>query len=261
MENVYQHFRKEEHSFIDSVFDWAQKVTDQYIPYRTPFLDPRQQFIVQSIVGQYEDLALYFFGGYEAAERKKIYLAPAYFEPKEEDYQIELVEIDYPKKFVTLSHGQILGTLTGAGIKRDTIGDIITDGERWQFFVDEPIFPYLKTQMDQIGKAAVQLNQVSFDQYVETEKKWETQTEIVSSLRLDAVIAGVFHLSRGKVKDLISSGRVKINWKQTERPDTELMIHDVLSIRGFGRMEVREVQGRTKKAKYVLEIGVLDRNK
>lgn len=35
--NVYQHFRPEEHPFVDSVGDWLEQVESQYAPYLTIF--------------------------------------------------------------------------------------------------------------------------------------------------------------------------------------------------------------------------------
>lgn len=260
MNNLYQHFRKDEQDFIDATIDWIRRVNEQFSPYLTSFLDPRQLFILESIAGQYPEVSLYQFGGHPYTERKRIFLAPSYFEPNIEDYEITLAEINYPKKFAELSHGKILGTLLGAGIKRETLGDIFTDGERWQFFVENNIFSYLLTQVDKMGKIKVNLEKKPIEEYIQTLDKWEQRTEIVSSLRLDVVLAGVFHLSRGRVKELIASGRVKINWMETNRPDIELDMQDIVSIRGFGRVQIQEIQGRTKKDKYVLEIGVLDRN-
>ena len=73
IENVYQHFRKEERPFIDDLSEWITEVEDQYTPYLTDFLDPRQMYIVESLVGK-RDLKLYYFGGYEAAERKRVFM-------------------------------------------------------------------------------------------------------------------------------------------------------------------------------------------
>lgn len=52
IENVYQHFRKEEQSFIDTVIGWIRNVEDQYTPYLTNFLDPRQLHIVKQSLGK-----------------------------------------------------------------------------------------------------------------------------------------------------------------------------------------------------------------
>ena len=56
MENVLQHFRKDEQPFIEQVVRWMREVEDRYAPKLTDFLDPRQQFIVDSIRRQNVDI-------------------------------------------------------------------------------------------------------------------------------------------------------------------------------------------------------------
>lgn len=260
MESVYQHFREDEKQFIDQVSDWLRQVEMQYTPYLSPFLDPRQQFIVESIAGQYEDIKISAYGGYEAAERRRLYLSPSYFDPDQNDFDIRIAEIRYPKKFADLSHGKILGTLMGAGIDRSTIGDIISDGDRWQFFADGSIMDFLMSSIDKIGKITIQLEEISYTELILPKDSWEDRDEIVSSLRLDVVLAGAFNISRQKSKELIASGKVKINWNETDRPDTVLGIYDVVSIRGYGRLRLQSIEGKTKKEKIRLSLGVLDRN-
>lgn len=261
MEELYQHFRDDERLFIDHVMDWVQKVEFQYSPYLTPFLDPREQYIVESIIGQHNDVKVEAFGGYETSERKRLFLSPSYFEPKQDDFEIMIAELRYPKKFADLSHGKILGTLMGAGIKREMIGDIITDGEDWQFFADTSIMQFLLSSLTKIGNITIQLEEVPYTEILLPKDTWEERFEIVSSLRLDVVLASVFHISRQKSKELISSKKVKVNWNETERPDVVLDIHDVLSIRGYGRLRVEAIEGKTKKEKIRLRLGVLDRNR
>jgi RNA-binding protein YlmH len=261
MEDLYQHFREDEKYFIDQVLDWVQQVEFQYSPYLSPFLDPREQYIVESIIGQHSEVKAEAFGGYEAAERKRLFLSPSYFEPSQDDFEITITEIRYPKKFADLSHGKILGTLMGTGIKREMIGDIITDGEDWQFFADAAIMQYLLTSVTKIGNITIQLEEVPYTDILLPKDSWDERYEIVSSLRLDVVLANVFHISRQKSKELISSGKVKVNWNETERPDVVLGIHDVLSIRGYGRIRIEAIEGKTKKEKIRLKLGVLDRNR
>lgn len=261
MENIYQHFRDDEKIFIDHVLDWVQQVEFQYSPYLTPFLDPREQYIVDSIIGQHNEVKAEAFGGYEAAERKRLFLSPSYFEPKQEDFQIKIAELRYPKKFADLSHGKILGTLMGAGIKREMIGDIISDGEDWQFFADESIMQFLLTTLTKVGNITTQLEEIPYTEILLPKDAWEERSETVSSLRLDVILATVFHISRQKAKELISSNKVKVNWNETVRPDIVLGIHDVLSIRGYGRLRIEAIEGKTKKEKIRLKLGVLDRNR
>ena len=74
------------------------------------------------------------------------------------------------------------------------------------------------------------------------------------------MLASAFNLSRQKSKELIASNKVKVNWNETSRPDTTLGIFDVISIRGFGRLKLKSIEGKTRKEKIRLELDVLDRN-
>ena len=76
---VEQHFRKEELSFLKQVEEWVEEVRLQYAPVLTNYLDPRQQFIVEAIAGQYDDIRYFFDGGYIAAERKRCMICPEYY--------------------------------------------------------------------------------------------------------------------------------------------------------------------------------------
>ena len=56
MEHLIQHFRKDEQTFIEKVIGWQREVEDRFAPKLTDFLDPRERFIVSSIIGQQNDL-------------------------------------------------------------------------------------------------------------------------------------------------------------------------------------------------------------
>src|SRR5690554_3037925 len=124
--SVYEHFRKEEHSFIDQVLEWKRVVTEQYRPRLTDFLDPRQQEICKLIIGKNEEVGIDFNGGVEHAERKRCLLYPPYHEPVEADYELAYYEVVYPTKFARIEHRHILGALMNVGLKREKFGDIVT---------------------------------------------------------------------------------------------------------------------------------------
>lgn len=255
--NVYQHFRKDEHPFIDSVGDWIEKVESQYAPYLTEFLDPRQAYILETIIRQNSDLSFRFYGGYEQAERKRCLIFPDYYEPTTEDFAINLIEIVYPVKFTSLSHGKILGTLMNTGIKRQYFGDIISDGEHWQVFIADETMNFVIAQVDKIGKIAVRLEERKYTEIILPKDEWTLERVTVSSMRLDNLISTVYNISRQRSKQLIESGKVKINWAENMRPDFPLELLDIVSIRGFGRIQIQELEGKTKKEKFRLLLGVL----
>lgn len=255
--NVYQHFRPEEHPFIDSVGDWLEQVESQYAPYLTDFLDPRQAYILETLIRESSELKFTFYGGYEQAERTRCLIYPEYYTPTSEDFQIRLYEVVYPQKFTILSHGKVLGTLVGTGIKREYFGDIISDGERWQVFVAAEISQFVESQLTKIGKVKAHLEERPYTDIIMPKDAWAEETDTVSSMRLDSIISTVYNISRQRSKELIESGKVKINWSVNERPDYLLDLLDIISVRGFGRIQIQGIEGKTKKDKHRLKLGVL----
>jgi len=258
--NIYQHFREDEQAFIDQVIDWVMQVENQYAPYLTNFLNPRQLFIVQSVVGQYDTIQFQSFGGYEGAEQERVLIYPPYYEPTTEDFELSLFEINYPTKFAELSHGQIMGTILGTGISRGNLGDIVTDGERWQFMVDDTMKDFVLMNVDCVGRVNVHLEERSLEELVEITDKWEMEEIVVSSLRIDVVLARAINVSRNRAKTMINDQKIKVNWVEVERPDIDVEEYDILSVRGFGRVKIGPQLGKTRKDNLVLEIGIIDRN-
>ncbi|MDH6364451.1 RNA-binding protein YlmH [Enterococcus sp. PF1-24] len=255
--NVYQHFRADEHPFIDAVGDWIEKVDSQYAPYLTDFLDPRQAYIVETLVRQMSELKFQFYGGYPEAERSRCLIFPDYYQATEADFEIVSYEVMYPQKFSTLGHGKILGTLLGAGIRRDAFGDIVTDGLRWQVFMTKEISSFIANQVNKVGNVSVRFEEMADGEFLQSVDKWQEETTTVSSLRLDTVVASVYNISRQRAKQLIESGKVKVNWGEVQRTDFILAELDIISVRGFGRIQLLEINGKTKKDKLRLVIGVL----
>lgn len=254
---MYQHFRKDEHPFIDTVADWIERVGIQYAPYLTYFLDPRQAYIVETLVQQRDDIKFKFFGGYDDAERVRCMIYPEYYSPSEDDFEIQMFTVNYPQKFSTLSHGKILGSLIGSGIQRDSFGDIITDGETWQVFIAKEVSNFVVTQVTKVANISVRLEEQDMVLAVDSIDKWSIETITASSLRLDVIVANVYNISRQRSKQLIESGKVKVNWAENLKPDFPVDLLDIISVRGFGRIQLNEIGGKTKKDKIRITIGVL----
>lgn len=253
--NIYQHFRLEEREYIDQVLQWKDQVESQYAPKLTDFLDPREQHILKLLIGENNEVKYQFFGGSLDGERKRALLYPDYLMVSEEDFQIALFEIQYPSKFVTLEHRQVLGTLMSLGLKRGKFGDILMKDGKVQFFAAKEVSSYIQNNVESIGKAGVRLNEISSNEQISSRELWEENDLTVSSLRLDTVISGVYHLSRQKSQALIQHGLVKVNWTLTENPSFDCDEGDMLSVRGFGRAKIVAIEGKTKKDKWRIIVG------
>lgn len=144
-----------------------------------------------------------------------------------------------------------------AGIKRTTFGDILHEGNVWQLVVDQKMAVYLRQQVTRIGKVRVQLEPLSLAAAVRPVNDWEEVSTTVASLRADSVVAAAFNYSRNRAKTAIERGLVRVNWEDVERPDYPLAVHDLLSVRHAGRIQVRADKGLTRKGKIKVTLGVI----
>ncbi len=252
---IHEHFRPEEHAFIDQAVEWKEQVLMQYAPKLTDFLTPREQEIIRSLTTRDDEVKIGFWGGNDAAERKRALFYPDYFSPGPEDFGCTAYEIKYPAKFVAISHRDILGALMGLGLTRGKFGDILTDGDRFQLVAAEEVSSFIELNLTSIGKAKVSLTPVNENDLIVVEEKWEESAGTVSSLRIDTVISEIYRLSRSKAVPLIKNGYVKLNWKQVDQPAAEVDSGDVISVRGFGRSKLFSIGARTKKDKWKITYG------
>ncbi|MBM7701789.1 RNA-binding protein [Metabacillus iocasae] len=253
--SIYQHFRPEEHTFIDHVLEWKEEVTHQYSPKLTDFLDPREQQIASAIIGTDHDVKIAFYGGLPSSERKRALIFPDYYVHEEKDFQIALFEVDYPKKFVTIEHPQILGSLMSLGLIRSKFGDIIVENEQVQIIVASETASYVQANLQSIGKAKVQLKSIMKEQLIEVHEEMIEQAYTVSSMRLDVILSNVYNVSRQKIQAMIEHNLVKVNWKTIEQPSFECKVDDMLSLRGHGRSKIVSIDGKTKKDKWRIVVG------
>ncbi|TLS35259.1 RNA-binding protein [Pseudalkalibacillus caeni] len=253
--SIYEHFRKEERSFVDKVLEWQLDVKNRYAPKLTDFLDPRERLILSQVIGNDPEVQLEFRGGTDGAERMRALLAPPYFEIKEEDFELALLSVNYPSKFVTLTHRNVLGSLMSIGLKRAKFGDIVLAKEEVQMVVAREIVDYVRLNLTSIGKATVSLDEIPFSKAIKAEKDWTEETGTVSSMRLDTVLAEIYNLSRSKASTYIQGEMAKVNWKIASQPSFEIEEQDILSLRGYGRSKIISIEGKTKKEKWRIIFG------
>ena len=213
----------------------------------TSFLDPRGQYILEVIVGSFEDMKVSYFGG-QSAERKRAIIAPSYFEPTEDDFEEVLIQINYPEKFVSIQHQHVLGTLMSLGIEREQVGDILV-GDTIQFVLTKQLESYIMMELKKIKGATVKLDSIPFKDMIQSKENWNIHHSTVSALRLDVVLKEMIRKSRSIAKQLIEKKRVKVNHTLIDSPDFQLQNNDLLSIQGFGRARIVDIGGKTKKEK------------
>ncbi|WP_342532203.1 RNA-binding protein [Lysinibacillus sp. FSL R5-0849] len=258
MEHLIQHFRKDEQPFIEQVLSWQREVEDRYAPKLTDFLDPRQRFIVTSIIGQDDSMNTLCAGLFNEAERQRMLIYPAYYEPTDKDFQLTAFTLQYPVKFIQLRHPDVLGALLSLGLNRSKFGDIRVSEHQIQFVVAKEVAEYVRLHLTGIGKVKVHVESLKEQEpLLINEDEWLEESHTVTSMRLDVIIATVLKVSRQKAQALITGKKVRVNWTERDAVAFELQEGDILSIRGSGRLKIIMTEGRTKKDKIRLQVGRL----
>lgn len=257
--NIIQHFRASEKGFVEQVQDFIKQANDEYRPVLTNFLNPRERLIAESLVNRESDLRHKSFGGYKDSEMQRMLIYPTYYTVTNEDFKLQALEIVYPVKFAEIKHYQVLGTLINQGIKRNTFGDILGNETVWQVVVDQKLLDFFVIEVNRIGNIKVHLEPIDFNNLIYPQNDWEEKNLTVASLRLDTVLANCFNISRSKIKQHIESGFVNVNWLEILKPDFELTIGDIVSIRKFGRLRITELNGNTKRDKLKLSVEIIQK--
>ena len=203
------------------------------------------------------------FGGYDDAERQRVYLLPSYMESDEKEPLSHLLAqyghsdgisllLVKGSGYVTLSHRSYLGSLLGLGLERDVIGDIVVldeSGKEAVIFCDEQIVPFLLLEWKKVGSDTVKVTKTSLTDVVLPPRRTAPIADTVASPRLDAVVAALCNLSRERARTMVSDGCVEVDFEQEERPDFFLSAPCMVSIRGYGRFRVTSVSEQTKKGR------------
>ncbi|REK54795.1 MAG: RNA-binding protein [Thermobacillus sp.] len=255
-QSLYVHFHPDERPFVDRALEWVERAAERHATVVTDFLDPRQQFILQSIAGREPDAVLRLDGGYPEAERKRAVIVPAYRDPEDVDCDIAVLAVEASGgKFLELDHGDYLGALLGLGIKRDVLGDLHVRDDGCHCLVTEEMAGFLHTHLTQVHRVPVRTDILPRESLRVVQPEMDVTVITVASLRLDGVASDAFRVSRSKIMDPIRAGRCRVNWKTEEDPSARLEEGDVVSLKGYGRFKILKVDGPTKSGRLRVAIG------
>ena len=218
-------------------------------PYFFSFLSEAEQARAEDHLKRIGFDSYGFFGGYENSERKVLCL-DCYGD--DEDYPIEALEFSY-RAADKLTHRDFLGALMSLGIERETVGDILVGDGRTVVFVKSEIAEYIESQIFKIGRVGVRISDADIGSLPQG-RGVEEMSAVVSSLRLDNIVAAVSGLSREKTKNLILSGNVTLNFVECTNISKAVCDGDTLTVRGKGKFKINGVMGETKKHRIRISI-------
>ena len=237
----------EDRVLLAKIWDKINAGMRKNIPANTAFLTLRELEMCRYLFGTQE--GLFPFGGYEGAERQMLVYLPEYLEKDalyEEDSPLACLRATFFDGD-TPSHRDFLGALMGAGIARETIGDICVGKGQCDFFVTQEIAPYILQNFIGAGRTKVHLDRIPLAEVSVPEPETKEIRDTVASIRLDSVISSGFRIGRSAAAQYVSAGKVAIDGLPCEKPDKQLDEGVKISVRGLGKIKLKAINGKTKK--------------
>ena len=237
----------EDRMLLAKLWDKINAGMRKNIPANTCFLSPRELEMAKYLFGEPD--GLYAFGGYGDAERKMLVYLPEYLEEDSlygEDSPCICLRASFYQGD-SLSHRDFLGALMGAGIGRETVGDICVGKSSCDFFVTSEIAPYILQNFLSAGRTKLSLQQIPLAEADIPEPEVKEIRDTLASLRLDSVISSGFRIGRSLAAQYVSAGKAAIDGLPCEKPDKAVAEGMKISVRGLGKIKLFAVNGRTKK--------------
>lgn len=239
----------EDKVLLAKVWDKINAGLRKNIPANTCFLSPRELDMTHYLFGELEGLRS--FGGYDGAERQMLVYLPEYLDDSAlytEDAPLvclrsEFYEGDSP------SHRDFLGALMGAGIARESVGDICVGKGSCDFFVTAEIAPYILQNFFSAGRTKLRLTQIPLEEVRIPEPEVKQIKDTVASLRLDSIISSGFRIGRSLASQYVAAGKAAIDGLPCEKPDKQIAEGAKISVRGLGKIRLTSVNGQTKKGR------------
>lgn len=239
----------EDRLLLAKVWDKINAGLRKSIPANSCFLSPRELEMTRLLFGEPEGLRR--FGGYGDAERQMLIFLPEYMDEESlfwEDSPVVCLRAVYYEGD-SLTHRDFLGALMGAGVARETVGDICVGKGSCDFFVTREIAPWLMQNFYSAGRTKFRLSQIPLTEASIPEPEIKEIKDTLASLRLDALISSGFRIGRSLASDYVNAGKAAINGLPCTKSDKTVSEGDKISVRGLGKIKLQQVNGQTKKGR------------
>lgn len=237
----------ENDELIKRAEDLRARCEKQSVITHTAFLTPAEQYALEKWAKYTPDCNMLLHGGHSECERKAAFFLPFYMDKEDFDAAEYITALHAKAGFGEPGHRDYMGAILGLGIKREWLGDIWVQGDTAEIFCLPSVERHLLDSLDKVGRYGVKLSKITLSELTAPERKVKHVTFSVKSLRFDAVVAGMFNLSRTSAASFIAAGDASLNYSQCLKTDAAVKEGDVISLRGCGKGIVGAEGGRSRK--------------
>ena len=238
----------ENHELLRRAEDLCQRCARSASVTHTGFLSPAERVQVEAWARHRADCSLLFCGGDKDCERTAAFFLPEWMEEDGFDPADYLSAMKITAYFGEPGHRDYMGAILGMGIGREWLGDIRVEGSTAWVFCMPSVLRHLLS-IEQVGRVSVKAEELALSQVPAPKREVKSLSFSVMSLRLDAVLAGMFHLSRTEAAKQIAAGAVSLNYLECLKADQSVREGDVISLRGSGKGSVTGLGGTSRKGR------------
>lgn len=132
-------------------------------------------------------------------------------------------------------------------------GDIIVEDNKYYIYILDIIDNYIRSNLLYIRNSEIEFELKDIDYLNDYHHKYEENYIIVSSLRIDTIIARITNTNRTNVLDKIKNKEILLNYEILTKPSQNLKENDIFSIRKFGKYKFIGIEKTTKKDNYIIK--------
>ncbi len=247
----------EKNDLASRMEDLAAQCQRRSVITHSHFLTPAEQHQIANIAFLPEsDGISVLFGGTEESERKILFFLPYYMTEEDLDWSETITILESRCRFGKPGHRDYLGSLMGLGIRREFLGDIWLEDENAYLFCMRTVKDTILNELKQVGRNAVTIREISPEDLPGLHRQMRSERFTVMSPRLDAVVAGMFRLSRTEGAERIRQGLVQHNYQECLKTDAPVREGDVISLRGRGKGIVSAFEGTTRRGRMFIEVKI-----
>lgn len=223
----------------------------------TDFLNEKEQRVIEKNV-KLENA--FFYGVNENADRKILVFYPEKL--TEELVRKSLKSVLSGIRIIlkndqigNYEHKNYLSALIKIGIDRGKIGDILVDdygADIIAFDMNKEFIIQSLSELTRFRKANIDV--IPIDDIKQKIDRFEESTIIVSSMRIDNIVAELAGCSRINADEYINSEKVFVNYETALKGSKTIFEGDIVTIRGKGKFRIDGLVRNTRNNRFVIKV-------
>lgn len=223
----------------------------------TDFLNEKEQRVIEKNV-KLENA--FFYGVNENADRKILVFYPEKL--TEELVRKSLKSVLSGIRIIlkndqigNYEHKNYLSALIKIGIDRGKIGDILVDdygADIIAFDMNKEFIIQSLSELTRFRKANIDV--IPIDDIKQKIDRFEESTIIVSSMRIDNIVAELAGCSRTNADEYINSEKVFVNYETALKVSKTIFEGDIVTIRGKGKFRIDGLVRNTRNNRFVIKV-------